>query len=188
MTKQRLDPGPFVVPMPAVLIGALVEGRPNFMTAAFGSVVNFKPPAVAFGLSPKHRTCRGIEENRCFSVNLPSEEQVEITDYCGLVSGDRVDKSAVFKTFTGELAGAPMIEECALTAECRLLHSYPLAVDTVYIAEVVSVHADERVLSDGKLDWRKLRPMIFTFPDAAYWKLGDYLAKAWEVGKSMKRA
>jgi flavin reductase (DIM6/NTAB) family NADH-FMN oxidoreductase RutF len=187
MSKQRLQPGPYLVPMPAVLVGSVVGGKPNFMTAAFGSIVNFRPPAIALGLSPKHRTCRGIEEHRCFSVNIPSDDQVEITDYCGLVSGDRVDKSELFKTFSGELAAAPLIEACALGAECRLLHSYPLEVDTVYVAEIVAVHADERVLTDGKVDWRKLRPMIFTFPDAAYWRLGDYLAKAWDVGKGLRR-
>jgi flavin reductase (DIM6/NTAB) family NADH-FMN oxidoreductase RutF len=188
MSKQRIEPGPYLVPMPIVLVGALVEGKPNFMTAAFCSIVNTRPPAIACGLSPKHRTCRGIEANGCFSINLPESEQMEITDYCGLNSGDRVDKGKLFRTFTGELAGAPMIEECAVTAECRLLHTHALPVDTVYIAEIVSVYAEDRVLSQEKLDWQKLRPLLFTFPEGAYYRLGDRIDKAWSVGKRYRPA
>jgi flavin reductase (DIM6/NTAB) family NADH-FMN oxidoreductase RutF len=173
--------------MPTVIVGAMVDGKPNFMTAAFCAIVNTRPPTVACGLNPKHRTCRGMVENGCFSINLPELHQVEITDYCGLCSGDRVDKSQLFRTFSGELPGAPMIEECAVTAECRLVHSHPLAIDTIYVGEIVSVHAEERALTDGQLDWQKLRPLLFTFPDGAYWRMGERLAKAWDVGKGFRR-
>ena len=60
-----------------------------------------------------------------------------VTDFCGLVSGDKVDKSTLFETFTGSLPGAPMIASFPLTAECRLLQSVPLGVDTLYLAEIV---------------------------------------------------
>ena len=182
MSKQRIEPGPYLVPMPIVLVGAMVDGKPNFMTAAFCTIVNTRPPTIVCGLNPEHRTCRGMEENGCFSINLPELDQVEVTDYCGIHSGNEVDKSQLFRTFTGELP-APMIEECAVTAECRLVHGHPLAIDTVYVGEIVSVHAEERVLTDGALDWQKLRPLLFTFPDGAYRRMGERLAKAWDVGK-----
>jgi flavin reductase (DIM6/NTAB) family NADH-FMN oxidoreductase RutF len=187
MARKTIKPGPYIVPMPTVLVGSVVDGRANFMTAAFCGIANFQPPVIACGLSPTHRTCRGIEELGVFSVNVPSEDQVVITDYCGVVSGDKVDKSAVFETFTGSLDGAPMIAGCPLTAECRLLQKVPFEVDTLYIAEIVAVHADDSVLTDDKVDWNKLRPLIFTFPDGAYWRMGEYLAKAWSVGKKHQR-
>jgi flavin reductase (DIM6/NTAB) family NADH-FMN oxidoreductase RutF len=186
MTKVTLDPGPFVLPMPALLVGAEVEGKPNFMTAAFCGIVDFKPPKVMAGLNPKHRTCRGIEETGVFSINLPSAELVELTDYCGLYSGDKVDKAELFDVFYGELERAPMIGECALSAECKLISTQDYDVDRGYVAEVVRVHADESALTDGDPDWTKIAPMIFTFPDKAYWRLGDYVAPAWKVGKKKK--
>lgn len=184
MAKTTIEPGPFLVPMPTVLVGSIVDGRPNFLTAAFCSILNIRPPMIGCGLSPTHRTCRGIEEQGEFSVNIPSEDQVVMTDYCGIVSGDAVDKSTVFETFAGTLRGAPMIAKCPLTAECRLVQSVPLGVDTVYLAEIVAVHAEDRVLTNGQVDWSKVHPLIFTFPDAGYWKLGEYVAKAWSVGRS----
>jgi flavin reductase (DIM6/NTAB) family NADH-FMN oxidoreductase RutF len=186
MPKVKIEPGPFVVPMPVVLIGAEVDGKANFMTAAFLGIVNFEPAIIACGLSPKHYTCRGIEAHKAFSLNLPSPELVEATDWCGLRTGEKVDKSRVFETFSGELSGAPMIQRCRINVECKLTQTVPLAVDTAFFGEVVAVHVDDDALTHGKPDWSKIAPMIFTFPDKAYWKLGEYVAPAWQVGKEFK--
>ncbi len=183
MSKRRLEPGPFVVPMPTVLLGATVDGKPNYMTAAFVGIANFKPAVVGCGLSPTHLTSKGIERSRTFSLNLPRAEQVEVTDYCGLHSGAKVDKAALFETFYGELGDAPMIASCPLNVECRLLQTVPFAVDTLYLGEVVAVHADDDALTDGAPDWEKIAPLLFTFPDRGYWRLGGFVARAWEVGR-----
>ena len=55
----RLEPGPFVLPMPTVLIGATVNNVPNFMPVAFIGIVNFKPVVVACGMSPPTTHPRG---------------------------------------------------------------------------------------------------------------------------------
>jgi flavin reductase (DIM6/NTAB) family NADH-FMN oxidoreductase RutF len=59
----------------------------------------------------------------------------------------------------------------------------PFEMDTVYFGEVVTVYVDQEVLTDGIPDWRKINPLLFTFPDKGYWRLGDYVAEAWRVGK-----
>jgi flavin reductase (DIM6/NTAB) family NADH-FMN oxidoreductase RutF len=187
MTKIKLEAGPFIVPMPVVLVGANVNGKANFMPAAFLGIVNYKPPVIACGLSPAHHTCTGISATKSFSINLPSAERVEATDWCGLESGKKTDKSKVFDTFPGDETGAPMIRECRLTAECRLQRTEPLAVDTVYFGEIVGVYADEEALTAGAPDWKKIAPLLFTFPDKGYWKLGDYVAEAWCVGKRFRK-
>ncbi len=43
MEKVKLDNQPFIYPMPVVIVGAEVEGKPNYMTAAWVTPVNFKP-------------------------------------------------------------------------------------------------------------------------------------------------
>lgn len=188
MSKRKIAPGPYVVPMPVVLVGAEVDGRPNFMTAAFVTVVNFKPPVVVCGLSPRHRTVDGIVAHGTFSLNVPPAGLVEATDHCGLVSGKKVDKSQVFEVFHGDLPHAPLVAECPLNVECRVLQSVPFAVDTAFFGEVVAVHADESILQGDEVDWAKLGPLLFTFPDAGYWRLGEHVAKAWDVGKGYGRS
>ena len=181
---KRLEPGPFIVPMPIVLVGADIDGRPNFMTAAFVAISNYEPPMVACGLNPAHRTCDGIVANKAFSICVPSVDLVEVVDYCGIASGHKEDKSGLFRVFRGDLPGAPMIEECALCAECRLVRATPLGVDTLFVAEIACVHAKDECVVNDRVDWSKISPLLFTFPDPSYWRLGGYVGKAWHIGKA----
>jgi len=186
MKKVPVEPGPFVIPMPIVLIGADVGGHPNFMPAAFVAIVNPSPVIVACGLSPNHHTCKGIEEHQIFSLNLPDTNLLEATDWCGINSGESVSKEKAFTTFNGTLDRAPMIQECPLAAECKVVEKKVFNVDTVYFGEVVGAYADERVLIQGKPNWKKVDPFFFTFPDNGYWRLGDHIGKAWDAGSGFK--
>jgi len=180
--KIRLAPGPFVLPMPTVLVGAKVNGTPNLLTVAFAGLANYEPVIVAISVSPDHHTTPGIQANGAFSINLPGPDLVEAADWCGIHSGKDVDKSRVFETFTGDLANAPMIKACRLTAECRLVKTVEMRPDLVFFGEVVSAHADETALKDGAPDWERIAPLLFTFPDKGYWTLGRRVAQAWSVG------
>ncbi len=81
-----------------------------------------------------------------------------------------------------------MIADCPLCAECRLVQTVEFKIDTVYFGEVVAVHADEQVLdADGKPDWRQIDPLLFSFPVPSYWRLREYVTKAWDVGKNLTR-
>jgi flavin reductase (DIM6/NTAB) family NADH-FMN oxidoreductase RutF len=184
---RRLDPGPFVFPMPLVLVASEFEGRPNMMPAAFLGIVNYKPTLMALGLGPGHRTTQGIEAQGVFSVNVPSRGQVIPTDWCGLNSGRTVDKADLFHPIAGPETGAPILQDCALSAELRLVSTTPYSVDTCYIGEVVAVHAQEEFLTpEGKPDWPAIDPLIFTFPDPAYWSLGEKVGRAWSCGKGFE--
>ena len=101
MQKIKIDNNAFVYPMPMVLAGTMVSGKANFMAVGWVSRVNFKPPLIAIALGP-HHTNKGIDENRAFSVNIPGLALMEKTDYCGLVSGAKTDKSQVFDLFFGQ--------------------------------------------------------------------------------------
>jgi flavin reductase (DIM6/NTAB) family NADH-FMN oxidoreductase RutF len=185
-TMIPLDPGPFAVPMPLVLVGARVDGKPNFMPAAFVGVVNFQPPTLVCGLSPRHHTVAGLEAAGRFSVNLPPPELVVSADWCGLHSGEDVDKAGLFELLPEADPSSPIIRGCRLAAECRLTQKVELPVDTVFFGEIVKVWADPAAAPGGKPDWKKIDPLLFTFPDKSYWRLGDWVARAWSVGKQHK--
>jgi flavin reductase (DIM6/NTAB) family NADH-FMN oxidoreductase RutF len=185
MEKMKIKNNLVVYPMPVVLVGAEVEGRPNFMTAAWISVVNISPPMIAMALGKRH-TGKGIREHREFSVNVPGVELMEATDYCGLVSGKTHDKSGVFETIDGELKHAPMIARCPVTVECKLVQTVDLPSHTLFVGEMVGVYSEEQYLTDGNLDFQKVKPFVLTMPDNNYWALGDSVGKAWSSGKSLK--
>lgn len=173
-------------PMPVSLVGAHVEGRPNFLTVAWFTMASFKPPRIAIALGKGHYTNPGIKENKTFSVCLPSLDMVEATDYCGIVSGKKADKSSVFDLFYGELKTAPMIKDCPLSMECKLVNTVESGLNEIFIGEIIGTYTEERFLSDGKLDFSKMKPLILSQPDTSYWRLGEPVAKAWSIGKDYK--
>lgn len=187
MEKIKIDRNAFVYPMPVVLVGTMVDNRPNFMTVAWVNRVNFQPPMLAVAIGLKQYTNGGITDHRTFSVNIPSADLVEKVDYCGMVSGRNQDKSKVFEIFRGELPNTPMIKDCPLTMECKVFKTVDLPADYLYIGEIVNAYSENRYLTDGKPDVQKINPFILTMPDNHYWKIGPNAGNAWSIGKNYKK-
>jgi len=175
----------FLYPMPMVLVGSIVGGKANFMAVAWVTRVNFKPPLFAIALGP-HHTNKGIDENREFSINIPDVSLIEKTDYCGLVSGNKTDKSGIFNVFYGSLSKAPLIEECPISIAFSLYDAVKLPFNTLYIGEPKEVFTEEKYMTDNTLDIKKVHPFTLTMPDNNYWSVGENLGKAWKSGKSLK--
>ena len=169
-------------PMPTTLIGANVDGKPNYIAIAWVGIAGRN--RISIGMNKIHFTNSGIKENGCFSVNIPSEFLIKETDYCGVYSGRDVDKSKIFSTFYGVLKTAPMIDECVINTECKLVDVFDTPNHDVFIWEVVSTYCNESVIVYGKIDL-KVKPILFSMSDKGYWKLGESIANAWDVGKSI---
>jgi flavin reductase (DIM6/NTAB) family NADH-FMN oxidoreductase RutF len=182
--RTKIDTNAFVYPMPMVLVGSMVDAKPNFMAVAWVSRVNFKPPMIAVALGP-HHTSRGIHETGQFSVNVPGMDLLEKTDYCGIVSGSKKDKSSLFTVSYGVLEAAPLISECPVSMACRLQETVALPTNTLFIGEIVEAFSDERFLKDGVPDLEAIRPFALTMPDNRYWALGACAGRAWGIGKSL---
>lgn len=151
------------------------------MTAAWISMVSHTPPRIAITLG-KHLTSENIRETGIFSICFPSKENMNDTDYCGLVSGAETDKSKLFTTFTGE-TGAPMIETCGLNVECRLNHIDANGVNETFVGDIVSIYADDSVLTGGKIDFEKFNPLLLSQMDTRYYTPGPVVGKAWKSNR-----
>lgn len=174
-------------PTPTVLVGAIVDGKPNLITIAHIGIVNHaKPHLISISMGKVHYTNAGIKEHREFSINIPSESLVVETDYVGIVSGKKVDKSKLFELFYGRLQKAPLIKACPVCMECRLYDIYDTPTHDLFIGEIVETHAEESVLTNGKIDVSKLRPLLFDMNTVKYWSLGKAVADCWNVGKQLK--
>lgn len=171
--------------MPTTLVGATVEGKPTFITIAHVGIMDLG--SVSLGMNKIHYTNAGIKENGTFSVNIPSIQMVKETDYCGLMSGKNVDKDELFEVFYGELKTAPMIKDCPINMECRLIQTVDFPKHDIFVGEIVETYCDERCVTDGVVDFSKVQPILFVMNDKSYWKLGERLARAWHVGKELKK-
>ena len=171
--------------MPTVIVGTLVNGKPNFNAIAYIGVAQSKPPMIAVSMDKSRFTHRGIAINRTFSVNIPSVSMVEVTDYIGVHSGSKIDKTQLFDIFYGDLKTAPMIEECPVNLECRVIKTMDFGgKNDLFVGEIVQSYAEERYCTGSYPDITKIRPFVFTRHDHNYWRVGDHLAEALSIGKS----
>jgi flavin reductase (DIM6/NTAB) family NADH-FMN oxidoreductase RutF len=176
-------------PLLPVWVGANVNGQPNYITIALVGWLCYD--AISISIGHKQYTNMGIRENGAFSINLPSAKMVEQLDCCGMVSGSKADKSALFDNFYGKLKTAPMIRECPINIECRVEQIMERNIHTVFIGEIVEAYIDEACMTDSAPDLAKIDPILFSPGGAnyfgAYWKLGEKLADAMNVGKTLKK-
>jgi len=187
MDKTKLGAGSHLLPMPVVLVGANVDNRPNFLTIAYVGIVCHTPAMIEVALRKGRFSSDGIKQNKTFSVNATSVALLEATDYCGIYSGAKVDKSHLFEVFYGELKTAPMITESPLNVECRLAEVLDLGGShEVFIGEIVEAYSSEEFLSDGRLDLDKIKPLVYDGSSMSYWGLGEKLARSFQVGKDYK--
>lgn len=181
MEKVTIGPMPYLTVMPTVLVGANVKGKANYMTVAWATVACMAPPMLCVAINKQRYTEVGIEENKTFSVNIPSAGQVIETDHCGLVSGAKTDKSAVFHSYYGKLKTAPLAQECPVNIECRVFTSVDCGSHFLIVGEIVEIHADKSVLTDGKPDTAKIAPIVYS--QATYFGVGKEIEKAFSAGK-----
>lgn len=188
MGKILIEPSDLIYPQPTLLIGANVYDTPNFATVSWAGIANGNPPMISVALRHGRYTLKGIKQNLTFSVNLPSTDIVKETDYCGLVSGSNVNKVQVcrFKIFFGKLDSAPLIEQCPVNLECKVVHILDLGSHSLIIGSIGQTHISERCLKDGKPDIDKIKPLVYiTGLAGQYHVIGEFVANAYSIGTTL---
>ncbi len=173
--------------LPALtILGTHLDEKANFMALDWLTRVNIMPAMLGICVNKNHASNRAIVNTGEFSINIPTIDMLEKTDYTGLVSGKNVSKSDLFEVFYGQLKSAPLISECPIAIECKLSQMVSLPTHSFFIAEIINIYAEEEFLSEGKIDVKKMKPFILTMPDNNYWAVGEHLGKAWSAGKKFR--
>lgn len=188
MTKIKLDQRFSPYQMPTTIIGAIVDEKPNFMTCTWVSRLNRTPPIWLASINVKHYTMEGIRKNQIFSINFPSVDIIKETDYIGITSGRKADKSKFFKLFYGDTK-APMIKDCTINIELSVKDIIELPDHFIVIGTAVNTYIDEKYLTDGKPDVKKMNPIIYFGIEGnpSYWSVGEKLANAFKLGREYKK-
>ena len=182
MTKTKLGPNTIMFPYPTVLVGATVNGKPNFMTASWVGIACSNPPAISVAIRPERYTYMGVIEHNTFSINVPGSNLAKATDFCGIYSGRDNDKTSLFNIFYGKIATAPLIEECPLNLECKVIHTIEVGSHTVFIGEIMETHVNDDCLTNSKPDIKKIDPIIYATGTRQYHKVGDEIGRAFKIG------
>ena len=168
-------------PKPMTVVGAEVGGKVNWLVVGHTGIIGHD--RIVVSMSKSHHTNRGIKDSKKLSINLVSREMLPEADYVGSVSGASVDKSGVFDYHWGE-NGTPVIDVSPLTMECNVVDIYETEGFDNFICSVANTYAAPDVLdSSGKLDYTRLKPVLFEFPTYSYLATGEVIGKCLNLDK-----
>ena len=183
--RKNFGAKPMLYPMPVFIIGTYnPDGTPNAMNAAWGGIADTERISICLD---DHRTTRNILERKAFTVSMADAANVLPADYVGIVSGDKVpDKvaKAGWHVTKSEFVDAPLIDELPMALECTLI-GYDEETDLL-IGKIVNVCAEERILTDGKIDLGKFRPITYDPCGHGYYTLGEKVGQAFSDGTKLK--
>ena len=181
MEKKNIGNLLALYPKPLTVVGAEVEGKVNWLVVGHTSIIGHD--RILVSMSKSHYTNQGIKDSKKLSINLVSREMLPKADYVGSVSGASVDKSNVFEYHWGE-NGTPVIDASPLTMECDVVDIYDTEGFDNFICSVANTYAASNVLSaDGKLDYTRLKPVLFEFPTYSYMATGEIIGKCLNLDK-----
>ena len=179
--KQNIGSVLALYPKPMTVIGAEVDGKVNWLVVGNTGIIGHD--RILVSMSKGHYTNQGIRESRKLSVNLVSREMLPKADYVGSVSGVSVDKSEAFEYHWGD-NGTPVIDASPLTMECDVVDIYETEGFDNFVCSIANTYAAPEVLDDNdKLDYTRLKPVLFEFPTYSYIATGEIIGKCLNLDK-----
>lgn len=179
--KTSLDPHTWAVPSPVWVVGTYdKEGIPNVMTAAWSGICCSQPPCIYVSLRRATYSYGNIQEKKAYTVSIPGEEYWREADYIGIASGKDTNKleDTALTAVRSDIVDAPYVEEFPIVLECNLVRVAELGLHTMFVGEIMGVKADADILTDGRPDIQKIKPIIFSSPDRGYHSVAIRLADA----------
>ena len=157
--KKSIGMSERMYPNPAVMVSCSNGDRDNIITLAWVGTVCSNPPLISISIRPPRYSHELISASKEFVINIPNEEMVGACEFCGTKSGRNIDK---FKEMgltkeKGFIDSTPIIKECPINIECKVKEMIHLGTHDMFIGEVVSVDADEEVITpDGEIDYKRI--------------------------------
>ena len=178
MAKVQWKAGTFIYPIPAVMVSCGTMEKSNIITVAWTGILNTNPAMCYISVRPERYSHDIIKENGEFVINLTTEKLARATDWCGVRSGRDYDKFKEMKLTKekGNFVKAPLIKESPVSVECRVKEIIPLGSHDMFVAEVLSIDADEKYIDEkGAFDISKCNLMAYA--NGGYYPLGKKIGK-----------
>lgn len=178
MSKVMWKPGTFVYPIPAVMVTCGNMEKSNIITVAWTGIINTNPAMVYISVRPERYSYNLIKESKEFVINLTNKDLVKATDWCGCRSGEKYDKFREMKLHKekANFVKCPLIKESPVSVECKVKEIKELGSHHMFIAQVLSIDADERYINQkGALDISKCN--LIAYANGGYFPLNKKIGK-----------
>ncbi|MFB3883008.1 MAG: flavin reductase family protein [Armatimonadota bacterium] len=164
---------------PLVLVTcADAAGRPNIIALAAAAACSYNPPTLGIAVAPPRFSHHLIAESGEFGLSIPRRDQLEAADLTGSISGREFDKfaEAGFTPMRSTKIAAPLIAECPVNFECKVVHTAKLGSHDWFIGEIVAVHAEAGVVDGGQVDQDRVDGVVCRWGEYLSWgpKLADW--------------
>ena len=183
--KAQMKAKDILFPVPSALVVSGIGTESNIITVAWIGIVGSNPPAIGISLHKSRYSLSLIRRTKEFTVNIPRQCDFDKVDYCGIVSGKTVDKFTAtgFSCIDGCKVQVPIIKECPVNIECRVLQEVDLSDWILVIGEMLEVNIDSDCLDgNSKVLIEKVDPLVYIPTIREYWSIGQKLANSFEVG------
>jgi flavin reductase (DIM6/NTAB) family NADH-FMN oxidoreductase RutF len=185
--KQSWKPGNVLAPVPAVLVscGGKKKWKQNLITIAWAGSICSDPPMLSISIRPERHSYEIIKDTREFVVNVTTEKQAKVVDWCGMVSGRDVNKFERTELTPMEAlkVNCPIVLECPINIECRVQKIIKLGTHNMFLAEVIAVQVSSELI-DNKGKFRLDKSNLLAFGLGEYFKMGPRVGK---FGFSVKK-
>lgn len=178
MSKKIWKSGTFLYPIPAVMVSCGDMKKSNIMTVAWTGIINTNPAKVYISIRPERYSFNIIMEKKEFVINLTNKKLAYATDWCGVRSGAKYDKFKEMKLTKEkcEYVSAPRIKEAPVSIECRVCDVKKMGTHYMFIADVLSIDADEKYIDEtGLFDISKCD--LIAYANGGYYELGRKIGK-----------
>lgn len=165
MGKVTFKPGTMLNPVPVVMVSCGSMEEKNILTIAWTGIINSEPPLTYVSVRKSRYSHELIEKNKEFVINLCTEDLAKAADYCGVKTGKNIDKFKEMKLtpVMGGVVKCPMIEESPANLECKVIEVKSFPTHDMFIAEIVNVNVDEKLLNgEGKLQLEKAELICYS--------------------------
>ncbi len=188
--KKQLGPSDVIFPVPAALIVSKTKNKLNLITVSWIGIVGSTPPTIGISLKKTRYSLEIIRKSKEFTVNIPSADYFEKTDYCGLVTGRNRNKfdDVNFTPIKSSKINTPIIKECPYNMECRVTQEIALNDWIMILGEIVETHIDEDKMdlsNRARIDISKVNPLVYCAEVREYWNLGKKLGNGFSAGKGI---
>jgi flavin reductase (DIM6/NTAB) family NADH-FMN oxidoreductase RutF len=175
--KKLVKTGAYLFPVPTAMISCGGgQAAPNIITIAWIGVVCSEPTVLSVSIRPGRHSYSQIRQTGEFVVNIPTGSQLAALDFCGVASGRDLDKfkELGLTAVPASKVSAPLIKECPVNLECKVIDIKQLGTHDMFLGEVVAVHLDEEVMNEkGGIDISRLKPIAYCPQAAQYWSLKE---------------
>ena len=177
MSKITLKGATLLAPLPVVMATVGDSVNSNIITIAWTGVVCSQPPRVYISVRHERYSYELMRRSPDFVINFVSEKLLAACDYCGIRSGRDIDKFAEMKLTKSpaSIVSAPLITESPVNLECRVFDVLNLGSHDMFLADVVAVHVDDEIMTDGKIDYAKAK--LVNYQHGEYYATGRHLGR-----------